>query len=208
MSDSAGNPSRADADRPSPALSESQDRDPSVSNDEVSKLVAACQQGERDAQRTLFERFHCRVFRLAVRTVGQEDAPDLTQQIFLQMFQTIGQFAGRSRFDTWLYRVAFNECLQHLRRRKANVHQPLLHEPVSRERAHTTQLEQQELIEEALGRLEPDLRAIFLLREVEGQNYAEIAESLEISEGTVASRLNRARRRLKDHLVDLGWEPF
>ena len=68
-------------------------------------------------------------------------------------------------------------------------------------------VDDKELLEQGLGRLEPELRSAFLLREVEGLTYSEIAEALEIPEGTVGSRLNRARRELKQHLIELGWEP-
>ena len=64
-----------------------------------------------------------------------------------------------------------------------------------------------ELMEHALARLEPSLRSLFLLREVEKQSYAEIAEAMQIPEGTVASRLRRTRQLLKQYLVELGWEP-
>jgi RNA polymerase sigma-70 factor (ECF subfamily) len=64
-----------------------------------------------------------------------------------------------------------------------------------------------ELLEQALARLEPDLRAVFVLREVESRSYREMAEILGISDGTVASRLNRARRILRDYLIDMGWDP-
>ena len=67
--------------------------------------------------------------------------------------------------------------------------------------------DQKELMEYALTRLEPELRSLFLLREVEKQSYAEIAGALQIPEGTVASRLGRARQCLKQYLVELGWEP-
>lgn len=204
MSNFTAKPTQADGS--SPEVSDAPVSDLTVMNEELSNYVTACQRGERDAQRELFERFHQKVFRLAIRMVGQNDAADLVQQVFLHAFQTIGQFTGRSRFDTWLYRVAVNECLQHIRREKPKSHQPLKHEPADREIERTEQFEQQELINTALGRLEPDLRAIFLLREFEGQNYAEIAESLDVPEGTVASRLNRSRRQLKEILIDLGWE--
>ena len=68
-------------------------------------------------------------------------------------------------------------------------------------------IERKELMEQALARLDPELRSIFLLREVEELSYQEIAETLDIPEGTVGSRLNRARRELRGHVVELGWEP-
>jgi RNA polymerase sigma-70 factor (ECF subfamily) len=69
------------------------------------------------------------------------------------------------------------------------------------------EFDHKELMEHALARLEPELRSLFLLREVEKQSYAEIAEAVQIPEGTVASRLSRARQLLKQYLVELGWEP-
>ena len=72
---------------------------------------------------------------------------------------------------------------------------------------HERDLDHKELMEHALARLEPELRSLFLLREVEKLSYAEIAAALQIPEGTVASRLSRARQLLKQYLIELGWEP-
>ena len=168
-------------------------------------LIAACQRNEREAQRQLYERFRQSVGRLARRMVG-EDAADLTQQVFLQLFRTVVQFAGQSRFETWLYRLAVNECLQHLRRQRRRSAPPLVREPAARSADHTDRVEQQDLLQRALERLEPELRSVFLLRELEDLSYKEIAEAAGIPAGTVGSRLNRARRELKQHLRDLGWE--
>ena len=175
--------------------------------DTVAEIVTLCQRGDRDAQRQLYESTHQKVFRLMVRMVGRQDADDLTQQVFLQVFRKISQFSGLARFETWLYRLAANEALQHLRldKRRSQSH-TLKDEPVDHAPPHVEKTQQKDLLEQGLRRLDPDLRCIFLLREVEGLTYREIAESLEISEGTVGSQLNRARRRLRKYLVDLGWE--
>ncbi len=173
----------------------------------VTDAVSACQQGDRGAQRALYDEFHRRVFRLALRMVGPDDANDLTQQAFLRVFQKIHQFDNRSQFATWLYRVVTNECLQHLRSEHKRSEFRLIHDPRSDSNASSTQLDNKEVLQTALGRLEPDLRSIFVLREIEELDYRTIAETLEIAEGTVASRLNRARKQLKHHLVDLGWVP-
>jgi RNA polymerase sigma-70 factor (ECF subfamily) len=174
--------------------------------DALATTVKACQRGERDAQRTLYERCHGNVYRLAVRMVGQQDAADVTQNVFLQLFRKIGQFVGSAKFETWVYRLAVNESLQHLRRRNRWKVLSILHEPMSRRRKNSRD-EIKEVLDKALLRLEPVLRSIFVLREVEGLSYREIAECLKIPEGTVGSRLNRARRELRQHLADLGWEP-
>lgn len=169
-------------------------------------LLEACRSGQRDAQQRVYERCHRQVFRLMVRMVGVQDAPDLTQQIFLQMFRKLEQFAGHSRFQTWLYRIAVNEALQHQRKRHRWSFQALPGDPLSHRQPESVAADHRELLEQALARVDPELRAVFLLREQEGLSYHEIAETVGIPEGTVGSRLNRVRRELQQHLVDLGWE--
>jgi len=173
----------------------------------LAATVEACQRGDQVAQRRLYEASHQNVYRLMVRMVGLQDAADLTQQVFLQAFRKINQFSGRAEFGTWIYRVAVNEALQHLRRSKRLRLRVLEQEPMDLSPDNQENIADKELLEQALGRLEPDLRCAFLLREVEGLSYNEIAEALQIPEGTVGSRLNRARRELKQHLIELGWEP-
>ena len=170
-------------------------------------VLAGCRAGECGARQRLYELCHTQVFRLMVRMAGLPDAEDLTQQVFLQVFRTIGQFAGHSKFETWLYRLAVNEALQHLRKRQRWRFQAITREPTSNHRPEDERGEQRELLDQALARLEPELRSIFVVREVEGLSYHQIAEAADIPEGTVGSRLNRARRQLQQLLTDLGWEP-
>lgn len=186
------------------------DRPPPQASSEtkpLDDLVAACRNGDREAQHLLYDCCHERVYRLAVRLVGLGDASDVLQQVFLQVLLRLRQFQGHSRFETWLFRVTVNESLQHLRmkkrRRWVSVESDFMDGQPNHEDAHN----HKELMACALERLEPELRSLFLLREVEKQSYAEISESLGIPEGTVASRLSRARLLLKQYLVELGWEP-
>lgn len=174
-----------------------------TSEDTLLEIVAACRQGDCSAPRRLYDACHHRVFRLAVRMVGYQDAADVTQQVFLQAFRTLEQFTGRSRFETWLYRLAVNESLQHLRRNRRWRYHALDWEPMD-ESNHGEDAERKEFLEQALSQIDPELRSIFLLREVEGLSYHDIAEVLQIPEGTVGSRLNRARRELRQILSDLG----
>jgi len=177
------------------------------STEPMAGIVAGCQQGDRQAQQQLYEQCHEKVFRLLVRMVGEQDAPDALQQVFLQVFSKIGQFSGRARFETWLYRVAINECLQ-FRRRTARMHFDMpADEPIDPAAEPALRAQHQELMERALAQLAPELRAIFLLKEVEGMSYREIASTLEIKMGTVGSRLNQARAQLRDILTELGWNP-
>jgi RNA polymerase sigma-70 factor (ECF subfamily) len=135
--------------------------------------------------------------------VGEQDAADVTQQVFLQVFRKLEQFGGRASFETWLYRLATNECLQHLRRSRRRTAPRLREDAPDVSPGHVASVDTREALETALGRLEPELRSIFLLREVERLPYEQIARALDIPEGTVGSRLNRARRELRDHLREL-----
>lgn len=173
---------------------------------EVAQIVQGCRRRDRAARRRLYDLFHKRVYALSLRLVGFQDASDLLQQVFLQVFRKIDRFAGESKFETWLYRVTVNECLQHLRRDQRGQHAPLSYEPIDPSSCKGNNVEDKELLEQALQRIEPELRTIFLLREIDGLSYRQIAEVMSIPEGTVGSRLNRARRELKVHLVELGWE--
>lgn len=165
--------------------------------DGEAELLEACRCGNRDAQRQLYQQ-HCdSVYRLMFRMAGSSHADDLTQQVFLAIFQRLEKFQGRSLFSSWLYRVASNEALQFLRRKRRATHQSIVVDPADPMPDAEDQLDQHDLLEYALGRLTPELRAIFLLRESEGLSYYEIAMAMDIAEGTVASRLNRARRCLR-----------
>ena len=178
-----------------------------VKQETESEAIDTSQAGVEAEQRLLYEASKQNVYRLMVRMVGLQEAADLTQQAFLQAFRKIGQFSGRAQFGTWIYRLAVNEALQHLRRSKRLRVLPLEEEPTDLSSDSCVNVDDTELLEEALKRLEPELRSTFLLREVEELSYTEIAEALQIPEGTVGSRMNRARRELKQHLIDLGWEP-
>lgn len=172
------------------------------------RLIAGCRVGDRDSQQLLYERFSPLVHRLAVRMVGQQDAPDVTQQSFLRAFSRLDQFDGHSEFTTWLYRLTVNEALQYLRKRKRWNQTTLDHEdyePADESPPIGAADEQREILEQALSRLDPELRSVFLLKESEGLSYRDIASVIGIPEGTVGSRLNRARSELQEHMKQLGW---
>ena len=169
------------------------------------RLLACCLKNDRQAQRQLYEMTHQAVYRLMGRMVGLQEASDLTQQVYLKLFSKLHQFAGNSKFETWLYRLASNEALQYLRKHSRKKTTTLIDDPVNQQQSVTERDEQRELLGVALDRIEPELRSIFLLREVEEMSYREIAKIIDVPEGTVGSRLNRARRDLQAHLLELGW---
>lgn len=166
--------------------------------DDELQIIERCLRDEQDAQRQLYEQYCDRVYRLMYRMVGSSNADDLTQQVFLCVFHKLGTFQCKSSFATWLFRVATNEALQFLRRRRPESRTLNLREKVVEPACATAQSDQRDLLEWGLSQLEPNLRAIFLLRVIDELSYFEIAMSLDIAEGTVASRLSRARRCLCD----------
>ena len=168
--------------------------------------VQAAVRGDRDAYREIYQATSERVYRLMTRMVGRQEADDLTQQVFLQAFRKIGQFNGQSKFKTWLYRLATNEALQSLRRSKRRAAQELLNEPTIVFDDPVEAAEEIRLVQDALGQLTPELRTIISLKEDSGLSYQEIAEAIGVPEGTVGSRLNRARRELRAILERNGFE--
>ena len=171
----------------------------------MDRLVALCVAGDKAAMQAIYEHCKSSVYGLMVRMVGTQDADDLTQQAFLQMFRKLGQFNGQSKLETWLFRLSVNEALQYLRKQKRQPTAAFVLEPVTVDDDLLIKSEESRLVEAALGRLEPELRAVFLLKEQQGCSYRDIAESLGIPEGTVGSRLNRARRELRQELTKLGY---
>jgi len=165
------------------------------------ELIERCRVGDREGQRRLFETTSPKIYRLLIRMTGNpDDAADLTQETYVKGFQRLEQFDGRSAVMTWLYRIAVNEALQ-LRRRQgvARFTRPAY----ASNRASEAQPQRTDLridLEGAIANLPADDRALLLLRYQEELDYRDIAEILECAEGTVASRLNRARDRLRELL--------
>ncbi len=179
------------------------------------RVIKDCQQGDREAFRLLFDAYKDRVFSIALYSFGgdQTAASDVTQQIFLKLMTSIGQFRGESQFTTWLHRLVVNACIDEQRRgrRYPGYGESLPVKNTSERRPTERRYERKELadsVKAAISELKPKFRMPVLLKYVEGLSYEEIADVLGCSKGTVASRLNRghkelARRlaHLRDHLV-------
>lgn len=176
------------------------------------ELVAACQRGDRDAFRALFELHKDRVYSIALRFSGEPaDAMDITQDAFLKLFSVIGDFRGQARLDTFIYRMVVNSCLD--RKRKERRLLPLvdewaatLHATGASPSEELLRAEVSSSVRSAVEKLAPDLRIVIVLRYTEGLAYDEIAEALGCSPGTVASRLNRAHKALERRLAHLAQE--
>ncbi len=168
-------------------------------------IVVRCKRSDPDAQRRLYEQTSQRVFRLLVRmTRSPETAEDLTQETYLKAFSAIATFDERSAVNTWLYRIAVNEALQWLRRKRPATLDPEIAavRPDPRNNGHEAAARLD--LEAAMAALDPIDRAILLLRYQEGLDYRAIAEVADIAMGTVASRLNRAREKMRELLGDFA----
>ena len=168
------------------------------------KIIQGCKSSDRPAQRALYDRYAEQVYRTALRITRDRDAAfDVTQDTFLQAFGGIGSFDGRATLATWLYRIAVNQALQLLRRHKTERrHLRIVAEqsPTATEPADNGAYPD---VESALAALSEHDRAILVLKYQEGLSYDEIAASLDCAPGTVASRLNRARDRLRRIMAEL-----
>lgn len=168
-------------------------------------LIKLAVTGDREAQRLIYESLKGAVSRLVARIVDASDMDDVTQDVFLHVFRALSSFRFESQFTTWVYRLAVNDALQHLRRKRRRYMVPLKNLEIPGP-VQQADIENNEMLTLALSRLDPELRVILHLKEELDEDYAAIAAILRIPEGTVGSRLNRARRELKKELLALGWE--
>ncbi|TVQ88785.1 MAG: sigma-70 family RNA polymerase sigma factor [Deltaproteobacteria bacterium] len=184
------------------------------------ELVERFKKGDRHAFDVLVQRYQDRVYSLSYRWMGDEQlALDLSQDVFIALYRSLGRFRGEAKLSTWVYRVVLNHARnkrQYRRRRHLDHHEPLEGErAVSDERSPKRQfasegpppdagMERQDAVDavqRALEELPADQREIIVLRDIEDLSYEEIAELLGVPRGTVKSRLHRARLQLGRVLV-------
>jgi RNA polymerase sigma-70 factor (ECF subfamily) len=183
-------------------------------NDDEVALVAEARSGNTTCFETLMRRYERRIYRLAKNiTKNDSDAEEVTQEAFFKAFEHIEDFKGESRFYTWLVRIAVNQALTKLRKRRPN--QFSLDDPIRTEEFSAlweiedwgptpevmySQNELAEILSRTIAELRPPLRIVFQLRDVENLSTEEIANLLRISVAAVKSRLLRARLSLREKL--------
>ena len=173
------------------------------------EVIEGCQHGDPDAFRALFETHKDKVYSVALRYSGDAAvAMDIAQDTFLKLLSCIQDFRGESNFESWLYRIVANRCLDYQRRGRRLmpfVENLLGMVCVSRENVLHEMLrtEVQNDVQQVVGTLSPDHRIVVILRYTEGLSYEQISEVLGCSRGTVASRLNRAHKVLERRLAHL-----
>ena len=165
-------------------------------------------EGDVEAFNELVNRHHTKIYGLAYRMLGNsEDAQDATQETFLEAYKSIKTFRFQSQFGTWLYRVGLNTCNQIIRKAKSRNRMMDAYTEEKSVRGMTEEreiperlaikAEQKEIIQAAIDRLPPKQREVVTLFYMQHLKYKEIAEILDCSIGTVASRLNKAMQNLK-----------
>jgi RNA polymerase sigma-70 factor (ECF subfamily) len=188
-----------------------------AAHEEDSALISGLRSGEECAYEFLIQRFEQPVYNLVSRLVDDTgDAADVVQEVFLKVFRKVGGFRFESSLKTWIYRIAVNEARNQrrwfIRHRGKEIGleadsdaqgpQDWLSDPGRSPYQEAVDHETRALIELALQKVSPNYRAALVLREVEGLSYEEISEVLEVSLGTVKSRILRGREALRKLLVD------
>jgi RNA polymerase sigma-70 factor (ECF subfamily) len=177
--------------------------------------LQALQSGDRAEFAKLVDAYSTQIYRLALKILGDaQDAEDVLQNTFMKAIQSINGFEGRSNLSTWLYRIAVNEALMQLRRRKPVIPVAMDYEEDDMELQHPTQFtdwcclpeeellsaESKRFLDRAIRRLPEKLKVVFVLRDIEGLSIRETSETLELTETAVKTRLLRARLNLREQL--------
>ncbi|MGH9817505.1 MAG: RNA polymerase sigma factor, partial [Candidatus Acidiferrales bacterium] len=181
------------------------------------QLVQQCLRGDTPAWEELVRRHTRRIYNLCYRfTSNRQEAEDMTQEVFLRVYKTLGSYrAVHGGFTTWMTSVTRNLLIDHYRRTKRD---RLTDSLDDEESGHTEQIPSQfrtpdqmamagqlgEQVQRALGKLSPDLREAVILRDLQGLEYREIQDVLQVPEGTVKSRINRGRIELARLLEQMG----
>ena len=187
---------------------------PEDSSTQDLELLRATASGDQEAFRQFVEAHQNKVLRLCFGFVRDlEEAEDVAQEIFFKVYVSAGSFRGRSTVSTWLYRIAVNCCLNHLRKLKSRAWLPWASQPVDRpdtlEQLPSThepadvlleRNERQTMLREALNRIPANQRVAFTLYGVEGFSYEEIARIMDCSLSAVESRIHRAKLNLKKYI--------
>ncbi len=170
----------------------------------ASSVVERARRGDQEAFAALVRHYDRGLRALAYRLLGDRDRmDDALQEAYVKAFRALPRFRGESDVGTWLYRIAYNACLDELERSRKVVHLPLAEvADMAQETEPVERLATRRALAAALAALPVEDRAAVLLVDAEGFSYADAAQILAVPEGTVASRLNRARASLRRALGD------
>jgi RNA polymerase sigma-70 factor (ECF subfamily) len=178
---------------------------PILSLDDDFSLIRSFVGGNEDAFRSLLKRHKEKVRNLIYITIGKPDeVDDIAQEVFITVFRKLDSFRYESQFSTWLYRITINKCRDHIRKNKIRSY----FTPLGQDESHEIRengpgegsFEIQEIVRKCVAKLPEKYRVPLILRDFDGMNYQEIAETLNTEVGTIKSRIFRAREALKEML--------
>nr|WP_243141119.1 sigma-70 family RNA polymerase sigma factor [Alkaliphilus pronyensis] len=182
-----------------------------LSQEEIS-LIEESKQGDIESFERLIEPYQKKAFNIAYRMLGNlEDANDVTQEALIKIYRSINKFKGNSRFSTWLYSIVTNSCIDYIRKNRRGKVIYLDKDYETEEGNYQLEIpdnnnspeillerkETQYIIHDAINQLTYEHKEVIILRDIEGFSYQEISEILKCSEGTVKSRISRARSSLR-----------
>ena len=184
-------------------------------------VIERAKAGDTDAFEQLLVANQDNVYRLALKmTKNEQDALDISQEVFIKMYTSLSGFRGESRFSVWLYRLTYNQCMDFLRKKSG---ENIISLNKENERGEEYEIEipdlrnipeenllkkeKTKIIAESIKELPKKQYEVLVMREISDMSYSEIAETLDISEGTVKSRISRARLNLANTLVKKGTFP-
>ncbi len=173
------------------------------------QLVDRSRAGDHDAFRQLYEANVDRIYRLTYRMAGDDDlARDYTQEAFVRAYQRLHQFRGDSTFSTWLHSIAVSVTLNGLRKvqRHRKRERSLDEAPPLLARTERVEPDLKQRLREAIEKLPEIYKTVFLMHDLEGYSHGEIAETLDVAEGTSKARLSRARAKLREMLGEFAQE--
>lgn len=177
-----------------------------MSKPDETKLIERCIKGDRHAFEALLIQYEKPVFNAAYRMLNsREDASDVTQTVFLKVYENFDSFDPSRRFFSWVYRITLNESINWLGKQKRL--EPLQHEIADNSKSPEQEVDSAQLsaaVQAALMTIKTDYRTVIILKHFLGCSYMEISDVLEIPEKTVRSRLYSARQLLKNALTNTG----
>ena len=174
--------------------------------------IRRAQNGDGNALEELLLAYEKKVYNIAYRLMGSEaDAADMAQEALIKIYRSVKGFKGEASFSSWVYRLTVNTCMDGLRKRKRapvsleyamESGMPFSDTAPDAPEAYALSVERSEDIQKAILMLSDDHRVVIVMRDISGLSYEEIAESIQVSIGTVKSRISRGRQRLKELLFE------
>jgi RNA polymerase sigma-70 factor (ECF subfamily) len=176
---------------------------------EEQDLISRCKKNDIEAFEKLILKYESKIYNLCYYMLkNKEDAMDASQEVCLKIYRAINKFKGDSKLSTWIYRIAYNTCMDYIKKRKDELSfDEVIGTDFQNDSKIEDIIESKELkfeIKRCILKLSNDFRTIIILRDINGLSYQEIADVLNIETGTVKSRLNRAREALRNELIKSG----